>query len=63
VRGDADGDGEVSTRDLAEMIQDLNGWEVEVVPELLDVDADGKTTNRDYVLISRYYNDWDVELQ
>ena len=63
VRGDADGDGHVSTRDLAEMIQNLNGWEIEVVPELLDVDADGQMTNRDYVLINRYYNGWDVELQ
>ena len=63
VRGDADGDGQVSTRDLAEMIQDLNGWDVQVVPELLDVDADGKTTNRDYVMINRHYNGWDIELQ
>jgi len=63
VAGDADCDGELSVKDMAVMMQHLNGWDVEVDNTVLDVNRDNKVNNRDYVLIQRYLNGWDVTLQ
>jgi len=63
--GDANGDGEINNRDLALLMQYINGWNVndEIDVFAIDVNADGKINNKDYALLMRYINGWPVELK
>lgn len=60
--GDSNGDGSVNTLDLARLMRYLNGWDVEIDLDAVDVNDDGKVNNRDYVLMQRYLNGWKVTL-
>ncbi len=65
--GDANGDGEINTKDLVLMSQYVSGYEGNeydsVFMKLGDVYKDGRINTKDMVLLSRYLADWqDVEL-
>ena len=60
--GDADGDDVINNKDLAKLMQFINGWDVEIDKEAVDVNVDGVINNKDYALIMRYLNGWEVEL-
>ena len=60
--GDSNGDGSVNTLDLAQLMRYLNGWDVEIDLDAVDVNDDGKVNNRDYCLMQRYLNGWKVTL-
>lgn len=61
--GDILSDGEINNRDLACLMQWLNGWEIEITEESADVNGDGSINNKDYALLMQYVNGWDVELK
>ncbi len=61
--GDASGDGVINAKDCVQLIQFINGWNVDIDTTAADVNADGKVNSKDYVLLMRYINGWDVELQ
>lgn len=61
--GDIDGNGKINNRDLAILLQSVNGWEVLINDLIADVNNDGETNNRDYALLLQYVNGWNVELQ
>ena len=60
--GDSDGDGDINNRDLAMLMQFVNGWDVAVDSLVVDVNVDGAVNNKDYALLMRYINGWDVEI-
>ena len=60
--GDINGDGIVSNRDAARLMQYLAGWDVEFIEDALDVTGDGVVNNRDAARILQYLAGWDVEL-
>ena len=67
IFGDINGDGEVTNRDAAALMQYLAGWSNEeiIVPDdadiKYDINGDGKLTNRDAARIMQYVAGWDVE--
>ncbi len=63
VHGDADGDGRITTRDVALLQQYLAGWDVTLGEAAADADGDGSITVRDVALLQRYLAGWDVELK
>lgn len=64
VGWDADSYGVVDNKDLAMLMQYLNGYEyLDINLDAADVNADGAINNRDYALLMQYLNGWDVELQ
>ena len=63
IVGDTSGDGNINNRDLALLMQYINGWPVEVVEDAADVNADNTVNNRDYALLMQYVNGWPVELK
>ena len=60
--GDMTGDGIVNLQDLARLMQYINGWDVEIDPDAVDVNGDDAVNNRDYALLQRYLNGWKVTL-
>ena len=64
LSGDADGDGELSLLDVAQLIRFLvGGWNVTVDASNSDVNADGIVNLKDAVLLRRYLAGWDVTLR
>ena len=63
--GDADGDGQVTLLDVANMLRSLaGGWGVEIDDRNSDVDGDGVFNLRDIVLLRRYLaGGWGISLQ
>ncbi len=60
--GDINGDGVVSNRDAARLMQYLAGWDVEYLEQALDVTGDGIVNNRDAARIMQYLAGWNVIL-
>ncbi len=60
--GDTNNDGQVNNKDLALLMQYINGWEISIDTTLADVNNDCKTNNKDYALLMQYLNSWDVTL-
>lgn len=60
--GDVNRDGKRNNKDLALLMQHINGWEVEILLTVADVNADGKINNKDYALLLQFINGWDVQL-
>ena len=56
------GDGKINNRDLALLQQHINGWDVTVNADAMDVNNDGDVNNRDLALLQQYINGWDVTL-
>lgn len=59
MQGDANGDGSINNKDLALLMQHLNGWVVEIDLDLIDMNFDEKINNKDYVLLMRQINGWE----
>ena len=60
--GDTNNDGQVNNKDLALLMQYINGWEISIDTTLADVNNDCKTNNKDYALLMQFLNGWDVTL-
>ena len=60
VRGDADGDGELSMKDVGVMQRYLNGWDVSIYSSASDMNGDGKLNNVDLVILIRLLAGWNV---
>ena len=60
--GDENGDGEVNNKDIALLMQYINGWDVEIDLTVADVNNDGKINNKDIVILTRFINGWEVVL-
>ena len=62
--GDADGDGEISLKDVTRITRFLaGGWNITVDTAASDVNADGEVDLKDVVMIRRYLaGGWDIEL-
>ena len=56
--GDIKGDGVANNKDIALLMQFVNGWNVEINTECADLNKDGKLNNKDYVLLMRYIIGW-----
>ena len=63
ISGDATGDGKVNMKDIVLLQQHLNGWNVELDLNAIDVNGDGKINMKDIVFLQQYLNGWDVELK
>ena len=61
--GDINGDATINNRDLAILMQSLNGWDVEIDQKSADVNKDNAVNNRDYALLMQYVNGWPVNLK
>ena len=62
--GDADGDGELSLLDVAQLVRFLaGGWNVTLDLSNSDVNADGLVNLKDAALLHRYLAGWDVTLR
>ena len=59
--GDANGDGEITVRDVAALQQIVAGWDVEYT-DAADANGDGEITVRDVALMQQYLAGWDVTL-
>ena len=59
--GDANGDGEITVRDVAALQQIVAGWDVEYT-DAADANGDGEITVRDLALLQQYLAGWDVTL-
>lgn len=57
--GDANYNGAVNNRDLAALMQYVNGWNIEINFECADLNRDNKLNNKDYVILMRYINGWE----
>lgn len=62
-KGDINGDGKINNKDLAFLMQHLNGWSVEIIVDVADVNADNKINNKDYAMLMQYVNGWNIELK
>ncbi len=60
--GDINGDNLVNNKDLALLMEQLNGWYVEINKEASDVNSDGFIDNKDYAILMRYTTGWKEEL-
>ncbi len=60
--GDSDGDGEINNKDIAAIMQHINGWDTEIDEAAADVNRDGKINNKDYALLMQYVNGWEVSI-
>ena len=63
IPGDANNDGVVNNKDLVLLIRYINGWDVMIHVEAMDVTGDGKLTVADVALLQQYLNGWKVELK
>ena len=62
IYGDANGDGEVTTRDVTLLQQYMAGWDVTLVVESADANGDGEVTTRDVTLLQQFMAGWEVTL-
>lgn len=62
IAGDVDGDGAITGKDCATVMQYINGYDIDIIVDAADVNDDGKVNSKDYVLMVRYLNGWDVTL-
>ena len=60
--GDVNLDGNINNRDIALLMQYVNGYDVEVLAIVADVNKDGSINNKDVALLMQYVNGWDVKL-
>lgn len=60
--GDVSGDLKINNKDLAFLMQYINGWNVTIDVSAADVNKDDKVNNKDYALLMQYINGWDVKL-
>lgn len=60
--GDLDKNDITNNKDLAILVQYINGWSVEIVNAAADVNNDRRINNKDYVFLMRYINKWDVKI-
>jgi len=60
--GDANGDGDVTVRDVALLQQYLAGWDTTLNETAADANGDGDITVRDVALLQQYLAGWDVTL-
>ena len=60
IYGDVSGDSQLNNRDLALLMQYINGWNVTVDTDAADITLDGKINNKDYAVVMRQINGWDV---
>lgn len=58
--GDINDDGIKNNKDLALLIQYINGWNVTINKENADTNFDGKINNKDYALLMQYINGWEI---
>lgn len=63
AKGDVNGDGSISAKDLGVLMQYINGWNVTVVENASDVNADGNINAKDYGLLMQFINGWNVTLK
>ena len=65
ILGDADGDGEISLKDVVQITRYLaGGWDVTVDPAVADVNHDGEVNLKDAVILRRYLaGGWGIELK
>ena len=61
--GDVNGDDVVNNKDLAVLMQQINGWPVEIDMSVADVNGDNTVNNKDLALLMQYINGWPVELK
>ena len=61
-KGDIDGDGEVTNKDVTRLFRYLSGWHVEVNEKAIDVNGDGKVNNKDIVRLFQFVSGWNVEI-
>ena len=59
--GDVNDDGYTNNRDLAVLMQFINGWEITVNLSVADVNGDGEINNRDYAVLMQFVNGWNVK--
>ena len=62
IYGDANGDGEVSTLDVALLQQYIAGWDVTLDENSADANGDGEISTLDIALLQQFIAGWDVEL-
>lgn len=55
---DLNSDGSTNNRDLALLVQYINGWDVQINRSVADFNPDGEINNKDYCLLMRYINGW-----
>ena len=60
--GDANGDGEIDSRDIALLQQYNLGWDVTLDEVAADANGDGEIDSRDIALLQQYNLGWDVTL-
>jgi len=63
IAGDTNGDGKISGKDYALLLQSINGWDVTINNDAADVTSDGKINGKDYAMLLQYINGWDVVLK
>ena len=63
IPGDVNDDKIVNNKDLAVLMQKLNGWNVTISDKAADVTGDEIVNNKDYALLMQYVNGWNVELK
>ena len=61
LRGDADGDGEVTDWDAMQLERYLASWKVEIDLGALDADEDGEVTDWDAILLNRFLAGWKID--
>ena len=59
--GDADGDGSITLTDVTLLLQQIAGWNVEIIGDA-DANADGNIDLSDVTLLLQHIAGWDVTL-
>ena len=62
IPGDANGDGNVTTKDATRIKQHVAGWNVEIAEAAADANGDGNVTTKDATRIKQYVAGWNVTL-
>ncbi len=60
INGDVNDDNAINNKDIALLVQYINGWNVTVNINVLDVYKDSNINNKDYVWLMRYVNNWNI---
>ena len=58
VRGDVNGDGQITNADISLLVRIISGWNESYAPLNADVDGDGKIANRDVILMLQKLAGW-----
>ena len=62
VRGDINGDGLITMKDVTRLVNYLNDDSIEVINKALDVNGDGLVTIKDVTRLTEYLEDNTVEI-